>query len=100
MAVVVFAIGEVGKAETRGLLLIVGPDQTLSIAVKAAQAVPRGIFAPSGLHAAASLKARDHICAGSIKVASVRSQSLSMRISARKVQQVHSSEGDEEAAEQ
>lgn len=100
MAVVVFAVGEVSETETRGLLLIVGPNQALSIAVEAAQAVPRGVFASSGLHATASLKARDHICAGSIKVASVRSQSLSVRISARKVQQVHSGEGDQEAAEQ
>ena len=96
-AVLIRVFCEVGQAEPGLLLLVVRPHQPLAVSSVAANAV--AAKAAAGLHADAGLDAGDHVGAHSIG-ASTAAQASTIRIGARKVEQIDTSECNEEAANQ
>lgn len=82
---VVAVISQVGQSEASGLLLIVCPDQALTISTLAADAVSGRIATSPGLHAQTSLQTRYHIGAGSVASSSACAQSLTMGVTPRQV---------------
>ena len=81
------------------LFLVVGMDETLTIAVLATDAVSRWIVASPGLHAATCLEARDHVGADGVIRAMTSCELVAVRVAPGQVEEIDSCEGDQEPAE-
>lgn len=98
---VITVFSEIGKSKASGFFFVISPDETFSVAVVTAKAVPRRwIRASSRLHTAPCLESRDHVSRGSIVSASASNEFATVRITAGKVQEVDSSKGYQKTAEQ
>lgn len=101
--VVIALLGQIREAETGILFFVVSMDQALAIAsvaiAIAAHAHAVAFVAPSCLHAASRLDARDEVGRNAVFGCSAE-HLAAVGVGAREVEQVYTGEDDEEAAEE
>jgi hypothetical protein len=93
-------LGQISEAQTSSLLLIERANKTLTIATAAATHTDAAMARSPGFHAHARLKAGYHIRPGSIASVAPCERLGAVGITSAKVKQVHTREGDKEAAYQ